>query len=125
VNNQSDEQPSQVEQRARQLFDNSVASLDARTLSRLNRARQGALEVARKDRMVMPRWLVPVGSVAALALIVTVSVRMIGTNVVKPEIDSRIEDMEIIASNEELDLLQDVDFYDSLDAVETSDGEAS
>lgn len=120
-----DEQASPVESRTRQVFDDQVASLDAHTLSRLNQARQAALDVARNNRMVMPRWLVPAGSVAALALAAVMMIRLGGTDPVKPSVESHVEDMEIIASNEELDLLQDVDFYDSLDAVDSADSEVT
>jgi hypothetical protein len=37
---------------------------------------------------------------------------------------SPLEDVEIIASNEDIDLLQDVDFYDSLDSVDASENGA-
>ncbi|MES1195808.1 MAG: hypothetical protein ABUL58_02570 [Steroidobacter sp.] len=124
MNNPAEEQPSQLEQHARGLFDESVASLDARTLSRLNRARQAALDAARKDRVVMPRWLIPAGSVAALALIATFtfqSVHLPSHEEVNAQTTSAMEDMEIMASSEDLDLLQDVDFYDSLDAAATDD----
>ncbi len=122
MNTPVDEQPGQFEQHTRKLFDGQVASLDARTLSRLNRARQVALDVARKDRIVLPRWLMPAGSVAALALVAVVTFQYVH---VAPPIDSNgpgvsaMEDMEIIASNEELDLLQDVDFYDWVDTADS------
>jgi len=116
-----DEQSARLEQRARELFDDSAAALDARTLSRLNRARQAALDVARKDRVVIPRWLLPASSVAALALVAAITfqhVRMSSHDELGAQASSAMEDMEIMASNEDLDLLQDVDFYDSLDATE-------
>lgn len=122
----ADEQSSPFEHRTRQVFDDQVASLDAQTLSRLNRARQSALEVARGDRKVMPRWLVPASSVAALALAAVMVIKLGGiTDPAKPSIESHVEDVEMMASNEELDLLQDVDFYDSLDAVDSADGEVT
>lgn len=127
IEDQSAQQTDALEQRARQLFDEGVGSLDARTLSRLNQARHKALDVARKDGVVMPRWLVPAGSVAAMALAAVITVHYMR---VAPhgEINNSVnamEDMDIIASNEELDLLQDVDFYEWLDAADTPDSEAS
>jgi len=75
----------------------------------------------------MPRWLVPAGSVAAMALAAVITVHYMR---VAPhgEINNSVnamEDMDIIASNEELDLLQDVDFYEWLDAADTPESEAS
>jgi len=123
----SEERPDQIEQRTRQLFDEGVASLDAHTLSRLNQARHKALDIARKDRVVMPRWLMRAGSVAAIALVAAVSFQYMHASQ-HSELNASVnamEDMEIIASSEELDLLQDVDFYDWLDAADTPDSEAS
>ena len=126
MNTPTDEQPGQLEQRSRQLFDVQVASLDARTLSRLNRARQAALEVADTRRVVMPRWLVPASSVAAFALIAMVTFQY--THVATQpnsnmQATSAMEDMEIIASTDELDLLQNVDFYDWLDTADATESE--
>ena len=123
MSNPIDEQTDPLEQRSRELFNDSVASLDANTLSRLNRARQTALDAARKNRMVMPNWLLPAGSLAALALVAMITFQYIHT----PSHDevtaqtSAMEDMEIMASSDDLDLLQNVDFYDSLDADASDD----
>jgi hypothetical protein len=124
---QSGLQPDPIEQRARQLFDAGAASLDAHTLSRLNQARHTALDAARKDRVVMPHWLMPAGSAAAMALVAVVTVQYM-RDAPHAEVNTSVnalEDMDIIASNEELDLLQDVDFYDWLDAADAPDSEAT
>jgi len=121
--NQSD---AVLEQRTRDVFDQHTASLDAHTLSRLNQARQIALNVVRKDKSAaMPRWLMPAGSVAALALVATMTFHFSRSTGVNPAPTlSPLEDMEIIASNEDIDLLQDVDFYDSLDSVDAGENGA-
>ncbi len=128
--NKPEEQSTQLERRARQLFDESVATLDARTLSHLNQARHTAIEAAHKQRVVMPRWLIPAGSMAALMLSAVVTFQYLK---VYSHSDSRdtgtqtvtaMEDMEIIASNEELDLLQDVDFYEWLDTADAAESES-
>lgn len=124
------ERPGQLELRAREAFDEHVASLDAHTRSRLNQARQAALDAARsKKRVAMPRWLMPAGSVAAMAMIATVTLQYlhsgmpVGAN--KPVVTSAMEDMDIIASKDDLDLLQNVDFYEWMDSNDAADGEAS
>jgi hypothetical protein len=67
----------------------------------------------------------PAGSVAALALVATMAFRfMPGTINSSGQALSPLEDMEIIASNEDIDLLQDVDFYDSLDNVDAGENGA-
>jgi hypothetical protein len=59
--------PDPLEERSRELFDDSVERLDARTRSRLNQARQRAVEEMKKGR-VRRYWLgVPLGGLAAAA----------------------------------------------------------
>ncbi|HEX2586475.1 MAG TPA: DUF3619 family protein [Steroidobacteraceae bacterium] len=126
MNTPEDKNNGALEQRTRDVFDQQTASLDAHTLSRLNQARQAALNVVRKEKTAaMPRWLMPAGSVAALALVATMAFRfMPGTINSSGQALSPLEDMEIIASNEDIDLLQDVDFYDSLDNVDAGENGA-
>jgi hypothetical protein len=114
------------------LFNAQVDGLDARTRSRLNRARQAALAAASGESRGLSggsRWLLPVGSAAALALVTVAAVQLMRTeHEVAPASATlasagTVDDVEILASNEELDMLQNVDFYawldtqtDSLDA---------
>jgi hypothetical protein len=109
---------SRLEQRSRELFDDSVASLDARTRSRLNQARQAALEAARGHAASGPaRWLLPVGSAAALVLVVLTSVQFMRSGNEVPVIEepgmvaSTVDDLEILTSTDELEMLKDVEFY--------------
>lgn len=130
VNTPDDNELTPLERRSRALFDDGVANLDAHTRSRLNQARQAALQVAehRKHGFAM-RWLVPTGSVAALALVVMVSMQfMRGPTAPNVQTSSGMEDMELVASADELELLQnDVEFYDWFDSpdAEATSGEAS
>lgn len=121
MNTPNDHQPlTPLERRSRAWFDDSVANLDAHTRSRLNQARQAALHAAQRPAAVTARWLMPLGSVAALALIAMVSLHfMSGGSTPAVQSGSGMEDMEIVASADNLELLQnDVEFYDWL---ETSD----
>jgi Protein of unknown function (DUF3619) len=113
-----------LERRSREVFDERVANLDARTRSRLNRARQAALAAARgeaRGRVWNSRWLLPVGSAAALALVTVSTVQFMrdskqGTSAVAPVVvASAVDDIEILTSSDELDMLQNVDFYAWLD----------
>jgi len=115
---QSDDKPGRLEQRSRELFDDSVASLDARTRSRLNQARQAALEAARGHAASgSARWLLPVGSAAALVLVVLTSLQFMRSgndaqvNDEPGTIASTVDDLEILTSTDELEMLKDVDFY--------------
>lgn len=122
-----------LEQRSRQLFDEQVEGLDAHTRSRLNRARQAALAAAsgESQRFASPRWLLPVGSAAALALVTVSAVQLMRADHDLVEVaptaslaasSSPVDDMEILASNDELDMLQNVDFYAWLDTQADSLG---
>ena len=122
-----DESPAKLEQRSRELFNERVANMDAPTRSRLNQARHAALALAANNsRTFTLRWLVPVGSVAALALVGLVTLQfMRGGEFMPAQPTTAIEDMEIIASNDELDLLQNVEFYDWIDSDDANtSGEA-
>jgi hypothetical protein len=122
-----------LEQRSRELFNAQVDGLDAHTRSRLNRARQAALAAASGSSSSVSlgaRWLLPVGSAAALALVTVSAVQLMRAEHETVPVSASLaasntaDDMEILASNEELDMLQNVDFYawldtqtDSLDAA--------
>lgn len=118
-----------LEQRSRELFDNSVANLDARTRSRLNQARQAALQAAgakSTHTRFGARWLMPVGSAAALMLVVLTSVQVMrpgrDTLTNGSAVANTVDDVEILTSSDELEMLQNVDFYAWLD---TQDDEAT
>lgn len=107
-----------LEQRSRELFDDSVANLDARTRSRLNQARQAALDAARGPAAASPmRWLLPVGSAAALGLVTLTTVQFMRSGNEAPVMEestvvaSTMDDLEILTSSDELEMLKDVDFY--------------
>ena len=101
------------EQRTKQLFDDSVAGLDAATRSRLTRARHRALEELASPRVRGWRWsFVPAGGVAvaaALAVLLFVHPR--------PPTDgglqaSSLGDIEILLGEEDLQMLdEDMEFY--------------
>lgn len=117
VNSEVDKQNDPaLEQRSRDLFNERIEHLDGRTRSRLNQARQKALDAIRPEsRTAGLRWLAP-GAVAALTLVALVS-----WQVMRPMNDaemnsstaiaSTVDDLEIITADEELELLQNMDFY--------------
>ena len=92
----------------RQELDRSCSALDGHTLSRLHRIRVAAVA---KRRSGFQRLFVPFsGLVTACALVVAVSVAW---NARKTETGATaaMEDMEILASDEALDLYADYEFY--------------
>jgi hypothetical protein len=121
--NQQSEQD--IERRSRALYDESVDNLDMRTRSRLTQARHTALAAAEKPSPL--RWLAwtPVyGAVAAVVLGVALWIGHSGTDRMLASADSRsgLEDLELVASNDQLELLQDdIEFYDWIDKSAAND----
>ena len=128
------EAPSVLEQRSRELFDEQVANLDGRTRSRLNQARQAALEASRGSSVPGARWLVPAGSAAAVALVALTTVQWMrnpgvesDTQVIAESVTpaTAVDDLEILTSSDSLDMLKDMDFYAWLETQDArSSGEA-
>lgn len=133
-----DSEQDKLLQRSRELFDEQVAHQDARTRSRLNQARQAALEAARQQHAtghgLSARWLIPVGSATALALVVVTSVQVMNTNADRPAAEliassadgndaSNVNDVDILASDADLELLQNMEFYAWLE-TQSPTGEA-
>ena len=113
--NKSDEK---LVKKAKALFDESADRLDAATLSKLNRIRHEALETTDGRRPAMLRW-VPVTGVA-----VAVLVAMLAIDPGNPGVDTLpagAEDMEILLGEESIEMLEDLDFYAAIDALEQDD----
>jgi hypothetical protein len=118
---------SALEERSRALFQDSVASLDLRTRSRLTQARHAALAAVdvstrRPWLMRMPVW----ASGVAAAVVLGVALWVGGPlsqhgQLAASDAQSKFEDLDIIASSDEssgdaMDMLQDdIDFYDWAD----------
>lgn len=108
------------ENRAKELFDDSVDRLDAATLSQLNQRRQAALaEVASAGSSIQwGRWL-PAAGVTAAAVVAVVMMQ--GTPVVESPVDE-LTDFEILISDDNLEMIEELEFYSWL---EEAAGEAS
>lgn len=104
----------ELEARAKRLFDDSVDELDAATLSRLNRGRHEALARAGGRRPLM-RWA-PAGGLATAAIVAVVMVQSPG--VVETPPGSTAADFEILLSEDSLDMLEELEFYDWLDIAD-------
>jgi hypothetical protein len=111
---------------AKQALDESAQNLDAATLSRLNRARQSALELARPRRM--RSWFVPAGLASACAVLLAVAVVWHGPtpkapdpfvpsgSAVAPGGGFSAGDLDLVSSDDGIEFYQDLDFYAWLDA---------
>ena len=88
-------------------LDQQSESLDGETLSRLNRARQAAIQQADKKRSRL-MWLPATGLVAALLLTSLFLFRSDDIDMIQ---NGNIDEIELIASSEQLELLEQLEFY--------------
>jgi hypothetical protein len=109
-----DRNTTDIETRARALFDDSVESIDGATRSRLTQARHAALAELERPRVLAGPWL-PAGALAVAAVVAVVLwVGPGGTGdpgqaalAIAPA-----DDFELLAAGEDLDMLdEDVEFY--------------
>lgn len=117
----------ELEERAKLLFDESVSALDARTRSKLTQARYRALEELDKTAPAWTsRWL-PAGAVAAGILAVMVLWQ--GSPPGVPDAGdfnvAATTDLEILMGSEELEMIEELEFYAWLDEqAELSPGDS-
>ena len=107
----------QLQKQAKALFDSSVEELDAATLSRLNQGRHTALaELHRPGLVTWGRWA-PAAGVAAAAVVAVVMINGPGGEVaVNGAVTA--SDFEMLLEADSLEMLEDLEFYSLLDAVD-------
>lgn len=114
------ERDEQLAQRAKKAFDRSVDELDAATLSRLNRGRQAALSELERPNRQWLRWM-PATGVAAAVVLVMITFQGPGEIGV---INAPATDLDILLSEESIEMLEELEFYSWLDTQEfDSDGD--
>ena len=104
---------------AKERFDDSVSGLDAETQSRLNRGRQAALAELERAKPVWVQWAPATGMAAAAV----VAVVMWSGNPVPEEaaVPAVATDMEILLTEDSLEMLEDLEFYSWIDFEEDTD----
>ena len=99
------------EAKAKRLFDESVQAIDGQTQSRLNRGRQKALAELKRRRAVsvLGSWA-PATGVAAAAVVAVVlwSGNRPPADVAPP---SSATDLEILLNEDNLEMLEELEFY--------------
>ncbi len=99
-------------------LDNKASSLDPQVRQRLQQARRRAVEAARKPPSTVAagfKWPVSAGAFGAFVLVTGIAFYTVFYTVQSPQ-DSPsplagIEDMPIIAAPEELEMYEELDFY--------------
>ncbi len=103
--------PDPFEERSRELFEGSVERLDAHTRSRLNQARQRALDELKKGS-ARRYWLgLPLSGLAAAALVAMVLIRSGAERAVPEAATSPLDDLDIVADSATFEMIRDVEFY--------------
>jgi anti-sigma-K factor RskA len=127
------ERSTEFEQRSRVVLEEGVLRVDGRIRSRLNQARQAAVAEAAARRPTFWRFftLVPTAGAAAAALLVTMVLWHRQPQMELPVVEgthSTVEDLDLLADSEGLDLLEggDNSFYewalDQADSPGETDG---
>ena len=94
--------------RSRQALDRSLEDMDAATLSRLNRIRHAALAETKAPGW---HWWVPASGLAtACAVLVAVNLSLREPST-PTQVESPLGDLELLASNENLEMLEELEFY--------------
>lgn len=102
-----------LEERSRTLFEDSTERLDARTRSRLTQARHAALDELKRSRSTRVRWLwMPAGGLAAVtAVAILISLWPVGDRTSPGPGGLPLEDFDIVADGDSVEMLQDMEFY--------------
>ena len=103
-------------ERAKQLFDESVESMDSQTRSHLNRARQTALEQLKPGQPTIVHW-VPLTGLAAAAVAAVVFWTP-NPKVGDFGIQAMASDMEMLLTDESWEMLEDLGFYSWIELEE-------
>lgn len=106
-------------EKAKQLFDESVAGLDGETRSRLNRGRQAALDALKTGRPVWVQWAPAAGVAAAAVVAVVLWTGNPPVDELTPEASAA--DFEILLTEDSFEMLGDLEFYSWIDLDEDAD----
>ena len=114
-----------IEERSKELFDESVAGLNGNIRSRLTQARHAALATLKHQPPAWSfrRWM-PVTAASAAALLVVAA--FFAGIARQPLQDANLaaDDMTLLLNGDNLDLIEEIEFYAWLDNEALLDGDA-
>ena len=107
------------EKRTKQIFDSSLGEIDAATRSRLTQARHRALQELAPLSAGRAFWNRPFAPAGALAAAVLVAILVLSQR--EPAMEPGLQaaapaDLEILLGEEELEMLEELEFYAWLEA---------
>ncbi len=107
-----DERERKLREKARKELDASIEGLDRQTLARLREARCAALAAAENKRVrwpSFPKWATAGGLASIAVMVVAVSLWHSASRQSLPV--KQADDVEIITSQEHLEMYKDLEFY--------------
>ena len=119
--NQESKQDEQFLQRAKSLFDDSVDGMDAATQSKLKQARHAAIEAQGAGTAKFGRWtqMVPAAGITAAAVVAVI----VWNGAPQVETMPKATDLEIIMTEDSLEMLEDLEFYSWLEIEDEFDAD--
>lgn len=102
--------------KAKQRFEESVDRMDGATRSKLNRARHAALAEAGSRQPARLQWATGVAAAALLAVLVWT-----GNQPPQDVAAPAVADIEILLTEDSLEMLEDLEFYSWIDLDEASE----
>lgn len=102
-------------QQVREVLDEGAQSIAGSSASRLNQARQRALDLGLQRRR--PRWLWPsfaLATAAALMLVLSLTLRapeLLPAAAPAVAADELSQDLDLLAGNEDLEMIENLEFY--------------
>ena len=111
-------------ERLKQALDQSTEDLDGSTLSKLTQARHAAVAAAGSPPQARwPALAILGGSTAALGLVALMITSQLSTTPAAPENRDAITDFELLAgSPDDLEMLEDLEFFEWLGSTDLSQG---
>ena len=107
---------------AKALFDESVERLDGETRSRLNRSRHAALAELERGGPAWAKWVPATGVAAAAVMALPICTGGPQTDDLGPP--AVASDMEILLTEDSLEMLEDLEFYSWIDLDEETNESA-
>jgi hypothetical protein len=110
--------PAPLEERSKALFDESVGNLDGRTRSALTQARHAALAELEGSHRSALRVMGPLSGIAAATFVLIVMFAPLRLTRESAEVVmTPFEDLDIVAESENIELMENLDFYVWLDSA--------